>query len=35
MQELNELLVQVPNIPHHSVPAGKSEADNKEIREGA
>ena len=32
--ELNELLVQVPNIPHPSVPAGKSEADNKEIRSG-
>ncbi|MEA3463374.1 MAG: serine--tRNA ligase [Bacteroidota bacterium] len=32
--ELNELLVQVPNIPHPSVPAGKTEADNKEIRRG-
>lgn len=32
--KLNELLVQVPNIPHLSVPAGKSEADNKEIRKG-
>jgi seryl-tRNA synthetase len=32
--ELNELLVQVPNIPHPSVPAGKSEADNLEIRSG-
>ena len=32
--ELNELLVQVPNIPHPSVPAGKSDADNKEIRNG-
>lgn len=32
--QLTELLVQVPNIPHHSVPAGKSEADNKEIRQG-
>jgi len=30
--KLNELLVQVPNIPHPSVPAGKSDADNKEIR---
>ena len=29
-----ELLVQVPNIPHPSVPAGKSEADNREIRRG-
>ncbi len=32
--KLNELLVQVPNIPHPSVPAGRSEADNKEIRRG-
>jgi len=32
--QLNELLVQVPNIPHPSVPAGKSDADNKEIRQG-
>jgi len=32
--KLNELLVQVPNIPHPSVPAGKNEADNKEIRKG-
>ena len=31
---LNELLVQVPNIPHPSVPAGKSEADNIQIRSG-
>lgn len=31
---LNKLLVQVPNIPHPSVPAGKSEADNIEIRSG-
>jgi seryl-tRNA synthetase len=38
LQEANsqgmELLVQVPNIPHPSVPAGKSEADNREIRRG-
>ena len=33
-RELNALVVQVPNIPHPSVPAGKSEADNKLIREG-
>ena len=33
-EELNELLVQVPNIPHPSVPRGKSEADNLEIRRG-
>jgi len=26
--------VQIPNIPHPSVPTGKSEADNKEIRSG-
>jgi seryl-tRNA synthetase len=32
--KLNDLLVQVPNIPHPSVPAGKSDADNKEIRRG-
>jgi seryl-tRNA synthetase len=32
--KVNELLVQVPNIPHSSVPAGKSDADNKEIRSG-
>lgn len=32
--QLNELLVQVPNIPHPSVPAGKSDADNMEIRRG-
>jgi seryl-tRNA synthetase len=38
LQEANsqgmELLVQVPNIPHPSVPAGKSDADNREIRKG-
>jgi len=33
-QALNELLVQIPNIPHPSVPAGKSDADNIEIRKG-
>lgn len=32
--ELNDLLVQVPNIPHPSVPSGKNEADNRIIREG-
>jgi seryl-tRNA synthetase len=31
---LNELLVQVPNIPHPSVPSGLSDADNIEIRRG-
>jgi len=33
-QQMNDLLVQIPNVPHPSVPAGKSEADNKEIRSG-
>jgi seryl-tRNA synthetase len=32
--QLNDLLIQVPNIPHPSVPAGKSDADNREIRRG-
>lgn len=32
--KLNDLLVQVPNIPHPSVPEGKSDADNKEIKTG-
>jgi seryl-tRNA synthetase len=32
--QVTELLIQVPNIPHPSVPAGKSDADNKEIRKG-
>jgi seryl-tRNA synthetase len=32
--EVTDLLVQVPNIPHPSVPAGKSDADNKKIRQG-
>lgn len=31
---MNELLIQVPNIPHPTVPAGNSDADNKEIRRG-
>ncbi|PWA12077.1 serine--tRNA ligase [Pueribacillus theae] len=29
---LNELLLQIPNIPHESVPIGKDEDDNVEIR---
>lgn len=29
---LNDLLMYIPNIPHSSVPYGKSEADNVEIR---
>ena len=32
--ELNDWLVQVPNIPHPSVPPGNSEADNRIVREG-
>jgi seryl-tRNA synthetase len=31
---LRELLVQVPNIPHESVPPGKGEKDNVLVREG-
>ena len=30
--ELQQLLLNVPNLPHDSVPAGKSEADNVEVR---
>ena len=30
--ELQKLLLDVPNLPHESVPAGKSEADNVEVR---
>jgi seryl-tRNA synthetase len=30
---LNDLLVQVPNLPHESVPPGKGEKDNKLVRE--
>ncbi|MCE3237881.1 MAG: serine--tRNA ligase [Gammaproteobacteria bacterium] len=30
--ELNDLLARIPNLPHESVPIGKSEADNKIIR---
>ena len=29
--ELTDLLVQIPNIPHESVPSGKSAEDNKEV----
>jgi len=32
--QLNELLVQIPNVPHESVPPGKGEDENKEIRSG-
>ncbi|MBI9055383.1 MAG: serine--tRNA ligase [Bacteroidales bacterium] len=31
---LNALLVQIPNVPHESVPPGKGENENKEIRSG-
>ncbi|MFC2112066.1 serine--tRNA ligase [Bacteroidota bacterium] len=34
MNKLQEMLVQVPNIPHRSVPAGKGENDNELIRDG-
>ncbi|MDX2442173.1 MAG: serine--tRNA ligase [Bacteroidales bacterium] len=32
--KLDELLIQIPNIPHKSVPKGKGEADNLEIHSG-
>jgi len=32
--ELNSWLVQVPNVPHHTVPPGKNESDNTLVREG-
>ncbi|MGJ3493609.1 Serine--tRNA ligase [Piscirickettsia salmonis] len=31
-QELDELLLGIPNLPHESVPAGKNEDDNVEVR---
>ena len=31
---LKELLMQVPNLPHETVPKGKGEQDNEKIREG-
>lgn len=35
IQELNQLLYQIPNVPHHSVPSGNTDADNVEVfREG-
>lgn len=33
-EELNTLLIQVPNLPHESVPAGKTAEDNVLMREG-
>ena len=32
-QELNELIIVIPNIPHESVPDGNSDVDNQLIRE--
>ena len=32
-EELNKLLMWIPNPPHESVPVGKDETDNKIIRE--
>jgi len=31
-EKLNQLLMEIPNIPHESVPEGKSEDDNVEVR---
>ena len=31
-QERRELLLMLPNLPHESVPVGKTEADNQEVR---
>jgi seryl-tRNA synthetase len=31
-EELNQRLLEIPNIPHESVPVGETEADNPEIR---
>jgi seryl-tRNA synthetase len=31
-EAIEELLVQIPNVPHPSVPPGKSDADNVEVR---
>jgi seryl-tRNA synthetase len=33
-QKLNELLIQLPNVPHESVPFGQTEADNQKVDEG-
>lgn len=33
-QKIQQLLLQLPNLPHESVPAGKSAADNVIIRQG-
>ncbi len=31
-EELQQILMAIPNVPHESVPAGKNEADNVEVR---
>lgn len=31
-EELNKILLEIPNIPHQSVPVGKGESENKEVR---
>lgn len=33
-KDLKDLIVQLPNIPHKSVPTGKSDADNVTVKEG-
>ncbi|MCF6240626.1 MAG: serine--tRNA ligase [Bacteroidales bacterium] len=33
-EALNHLLVQLPNLPHESVPLGKSDEDNEKVKEG-
>ncbi len=32
LAEFNSLMLEIPNIPHESVPIGKSEEDNEEVR---
>ncbi len=32
LAKLNEILIGIPNIPHESVPSGKTEDDNEEVR---
>jgi seryl-tRNA synthetase len=34
VKQLNEILLQLPNLPHQSVPAGKSETDNEIVATG-
>lgn len=31
-EKLHDLLIRIPNIPHESVPVGKNESDNEEVR---